>query len=98
MATHSSILAWRIPRTEEPGMLQSIGRKESDTTEVTLDACTQAICPRSHSKEATVLDPQVPTGKPCSQAPPKGLLSREGLVGEGCFTQSQTQTRSRLKA
>ena len=25
MATHSSILAWRIPRTEEPGRLQSIG-------------------------------------------------------------------------
>ena len=24
MATHSSILAWRIPRTEEPGGLQSI--------------------------------------------------------------------------
>ena len=25
MATHSSILAWRIPQTEEPGGLQSIG-------------------------------------------------------------------------
>ena len=25
MATHSSILAWRIPRTEEPGQLQSMG-------------------------------------------------------------------------
>ena len=25
MATHSSILAWRIPRTEEPGGSQSIG-------------------------------------------------------------------------
>ena len=24
MATHSSILAWRIPRTEEPGWLQSV--------------------------------------------------------------------------
>ena len=33
MATHSSILAWRIPWTEEPGGLQSMGRKESDTTE-----------------------------------------------------------------
>ena len=27
MATHSSILAWEIPRTEDPGMLQSMGRK-----------------------------------------------------------------------
>ena len=25
MATHSSILAWEIPRTEEPGRLQSMG-------------------------------------------------------------------------
>ena len=33
MATHSSILAWRIPWMEEPGGLQSTGRKESDTTE-----------------------------------------------------------------
>ena len=33
MATHSSILAWRIPWMEEIGGLQSKGRKESDTTE-----------------------------------------------------------------
>ena len=33
MATQSSILAWKIPRTEEPGQLQSMGSKESDTTE-----------------------------------------------------------------
>ena len=33
MATHSSILAWRIPWTEELGGLQSTGRTESDTTE-----------------------------------------------------------------
>ena len=32
MATHSTILAWRIPWTEEPGGLQSIGSQESDTT------------------------------------------------------------------
>ena len=33
MATHSSILAWRIPRTEEPGGLQPMGSRESDTME-----------------------------------------------------------------
>ena len=34
IATHSNILAWRIPWTEEPGRLQSSwGRKESDTSE-----------------------------------------------------------------
>ena len=32
MATHSSILAWRILWTEEPGGLQSIGLQESDMT------------------------------------------------------------------
>ena len=32
MATHSSILAWSIPRTEEPDGLQSLGLKESDMT------------------------------------------------------------------
>ena len=33
MATHSSILPWKIPWTEEPGQLQSMGHKESDMTE-----------------------------------------------------------------
>ena len=32
MATHSSILAWRIPWSEEPGRLQSMGLQESDMT------------------------------------------------------------------
>ena len=36
MAIHSSILAWRIPWTEEPGGLQFHGgHRESDTTEAT---------------------------------------------------------------
>ena len=33
MATHSSILAWRIPSTEEPGRLHCGLAKELDTTE-----------------------------------------------------------------
>ena len=32
MATHSSILAWRISWTEEPGRLQSTGSQELDMT------------------------------------------------------------------
>ena len=32
MATHSGILAWRIPGTDEPGGLQSMHCRESDTT------------------------------------------------------------------
>ena len=35
MATHSSVLAWRIPGTVEPDGLPSWGRTESDTTEAT---------------------------------------------------------------
>ena len=33
MASHTSILARRLPQTEEPGGLQSTGNKESDMTE-----------------------------------------------------------------
>ena len=33
MATHSSILAWRLPWTEEPGGYNPLGRKESDMPE-----------------------------------------------------------------
>ena len=32
MATHSSILAWKVPWTKETGGLQSLGCKESDMT------------------------------------------------------------------
>ena len=33
MVTRSSILAWKIPRTEEPDGLQFMGHKESDMTD-----------------------------------------------------------------
>ena len=47
-ATHSSILAWEIPRTEEPGGLQSLVCKESDTIE-------QIIFSLSHTHEGMCL-------------------------------------------
>ena len=40
MATHSSILTWEIPWTEEPGGLQSMGSQELDMAE---HACTHTI-------------------------------------------------------
>ena len=43
MASHSSILAWRIPWTEEPGRLWSIGHKESCMTEATEHARTYIL-------------------------------------------------------
>ena len=40
MAVHSSMPAWEIPWTEEPGRLQLTGHKESDTTErLTVSVC-----------------------------------------------------------
>ena len=33
MATHSSVLAWKIPWTEEPGGVQSMGWQRVDTTQ-----------------------------------------------------------------
>ena len=35
ITTHSSILAWRIPWTEEPGGCSPVGHKEMDMTAVT---------------------------------------------------------------
>ena len=45
MATHPSILAWRIPGIEEPGELQSMDHKELDMTKVTWHSWT--TCPRA---------------------------------------------------
>ena len=47
MATHSSILAWKIPRMEEPGRLQSMGSQRvghDRMTLLTLDNCCQVGC------------------------------------------------------
>ena len=49
LATHSSILAWRIPWTEEPGGLQSIESQRGDMAEATEHALTHttgAISPK----------------------------------------------------
>ena len=44
MATYSSILAWEIPWPEDPGGLQSMGRKELDMTQqLTLSLCSHFI-------------------------------------------------------
>ena len=43
MATHSSILAWEIPQTEESGRLKSMGRKESDMTEYTHTSISREV-------------------------------------------------------
>ena len=66
MAPHSSTLAWKIPWTEEPGGLQSMGSLELDTTErLHFHALEKAMAPHS-----SVLPWRIPgTGEP------GGLLS-----------------------
>ena len=43
MATHSSILAWEIPRTKEPGELQPIGLQRVEHDGVTNTLCTAEV-------------------------------------------------------
>ena len=54
MATHSSILAWRIPWTEEAGGYSPRGCKESDTTE--LEATNTHIHTHTHTELTTQLN------------------------------------------
>ena len=53
MATCSSILAWRIPWTEEPGGLQSMG-SQRDTTERAEHACVPAGLTREWKKASSL--------------------------------------------
>ena len=64
MATHSSILAWKIPWTEEPGRLQSIGSQKSQT-QLRAHTCislfifgyaeSSSLCGPSHCSELGLL-------------------------------------------
>ena len=60
MATHSSILAWRIPWTEEPGRLEPWGHKELDTTEATQNILVFATYSENASKIGVVRDGKMP--------------------------------------
>ena len=44
MATHSSILAWKIPWMEEPGRLQSMGSQKSQTQLSDFTMCVGVVC------------------------------------------------------
>ena len=52
MATHSSILAWEIPWTEEPGGLQSMGSQRVRCDLETNNGTTWVICHRALGNEA----------------------------------------------
>ena len=90
MATYYSILAWRIPWTEEHGRLQSTGSHRVRHDEVTSHACTHSVAGTAQKSSDT---PPVPTllawglvaGQP--PAPPQPADSRIlGAWGGARFT------------
>ena len=84
MATHSSILAWKIPWTEEPGGLQSIKSQSVRHDRITGHACMHVSRGPSESGEG----PRVRTGKPrggCPKQPKKECFKKQRvLIGMKC--------------
>ena len=54
MAPHSSTLAWKIPRTEEPGGLPTMGSHRVNTTEATAAAAAAAAATPSNNEQPGV--------------------------------------------
>ena len=82
MATHSSTLAWKIPWTEKPGRLQSMGHKESDTTE------------QLHYRELWAsLVVQIVKNPPAMQETQVLYLDQENPLEKGMATHSSTLAR-----
>ena len=65
MATHSSILVWGVPWTEEPGGHGPRGHKESDMTEMTRHTCKE--CRDSQDGNPLVEKAAGPPAPVCSQ-------------------------------
>ena len=97
MATHSSILAWRIPWTEEPGGLQSWGRRESDMTKtrlylLLLSPLNLFIIPGvdpDTSRSLCVSEPQTELSRPMEGPHLSRTSNREGGVCGGGLGQRQ---------
>ena len=65
MAPHSSTLAWKIPWTEEPGRLQSMGSLESDATERLHFHFSLSCTGEGNATHSSVLAWRIPgTGEP----------------------------------
>ena len=90
MATYSSILAWRIPWTEEHGTLQSTGSHRVRHDEVTSHACTHSVAGTAQKSSDTPPAPtQLAWGLVAGQppAPPQPADSRIlGAWGGARFT------------
>ena len=80
MATHSSILAWRIPWTEEPGGIQSMGfYPEDDLQKRDYQARAQMLCLRGLTASRQ--------GKP-PRLPQRGITQRHRKAQTGLRTRS----------
>ena len=79
MAPHSSTFAWKIPWTEEPGRLQSMGSLESDTTERLHFHFSFHALEKEMATHSSVLAWRIPeTGKPgglCLWGPTKSDMT-----------------------
>ena len=76
MATHSSILAWRIPWAEEPGGYSPVGCKELDTTKVTEHADTRLCkCHRRHLQNIFVISKRNPMPVSYHTTPPSSSVT-----------------------
>ena len=91
MSTHSSVLAWGIPWTEDPGGLQSIGSQEADTTEVTQHTVHCITASRVYRYDSLFTCSQVPGGllsRPMVRLGQVGVVS--GLPGTTRYLRSVT--------
>ena len=91
MATQSSILAQRIPQAEDPGRLQSQGRKESDTAELLLLLLLLSHSVRPHRRQPTRLprpwdSPGKNTGVGCHFLLQCRKVKSESEVAQSCLT------------
>ena len=78
MATHSGLLAWRIPWTQEPGGLQSTGSQSQDTTEATDRAGVHTLLPCPWATR--------PRGARHSPRNKTDLAGKNGLLGHDLIT------------
>ena len=74
IATHSSLLAWEIPWTEEPGGLQSMGLQKSRTR----------LSNRAHAVMRNVFLEISPAGEPLRDCGRPSSELFPGLGGDGC--------------
>ena len=79
MVTHTSIPAWRIPWTEEPGGLQSMGSQESDMAEQL----------STHSTHLRFPVAQLVKNLPLMQETPVQFLGQEDPLEKGKATHSR---------